>query len=220
MFSYETKDDESGVVTGYHYLNGDPGVRVDGGFGFTDEEGRSYDLTFEADENGYRPSADFLPQAPEEPEEIREARANFYSLWEAIAAEHQALREEAGEEDGGGEGVITFDDGGDQIDLRGGSADVSEKRRKRQALPVLPIFSYRYPAAVPVQQQHPVALYPGVPTLLHPYQPAVVFQGTPFRVFGPPGNQQPQKGKQHSPVKNPPAIPNVPEADESGVAAL
>ncbi len=52
VFSYETVDDY-GAATGYHYLNGEPGVNVDGGFGFTDEEGRNFDLTFVADENGY-----------------------------------------------------------------------------------------------------------------------------------------------------------------------
>ncbi len=52
VFRYETADEETGEVTGYHYLNGAPGEKVDGGFGFTDPEGKSYDLTFVADENG------------------------------------------------------------------------------------------------------------------------------------------------------------------------
>ncbi len=54
MFRYSTVDEETGEETGYHFLNGQPGEDVDGGFGFTDEaEGKSYDLTFVADENGY-----------------------------------------------------------------------------------------------------------------------------------------------------------------------
>ena len=54
VFRYSTVDEETGEETGYHFLNGQPGEDVDGGFGFTDEaEGKSYDLTFVADENGY-----------------------------------------------------------------------------------------------------------------------------------------------------------------------
>jgi len=55
-------------------LNGEPGVNVDGGFGFVDEDGNGFDLTFVADENGYQPQGEGLPVAPEEPAEVREAR--------------------------------------------------------------------------------------------------------------------------------------------------
>ena len=51
VFSYETMG-VYGEVTGHHFLNGDPGQNVDGGFGFTDKEGKAFDLTFVADENG------------------------------------------------------------------------------------------------------------------------------------------------------------------------
>ncbi len=67
-------------VGGEHYMNGEPGVAVDGGWTFVSPEGEQIALTYEADELGFRPQGAHLPQAPREAEEVLQAKALFYTV--------------------------------------------------------------------------------------------------------------------------------------------
>ncbi len=187
----------------------------------------------------YQPSGDFLPQAPEEPEEIREARANFYSLWESIAAEHKRLMEEAAAANGNNnnDGAVVQVDSyknedpvidSYEVDLRQGEIS----RKKRQA--VLPLVSAAPHSAYYLVPQRPVyPLYPAqvplVPVVAAQQQQQVVRrpvvvqqqQQQPFRVFpAVPANNNNKKQEEAKKPVHPPVIPDTPEAEESGVVAL
>merc|ERR1711933_200029 len=55
VFRYE--DEETGQS---HYMTGDPGQSVEGGWKFTNGDG-TFELTYKADEEGFQPTADHLP---------------------------------------------------------------------------------------------------------------------------------------------------------------
>jgi len=80
-------DEESGQS---HYMTGEPGKSVEGGWTFTNADG-SYELTYRADEAGFQPKAEHIPVPVEDTNEVVEARANFYSLFK----EHEAKVKEA-----------------------------------------------------------------------------------------------------------------------------
>merc|ERR1712037_298516 len=85
VFRYE--DEATGQS---HYMTGEPGMAVEGGWTFTNPEG-SYDLVYKADEGGFQPEAAHIPVSVEDTNEVTEAKANFYSLYD----EHKAKVEAA-----------------------------------------------------------------------------------------------------------------------------
>jgi len=80
-------DDESGQS---HYMTGEPGKSVEGGWTFTNADG-SFELVYKADENGFQPKAEHIPEPVVDTNEVVEAKANFYSLYK----EHEAKVVEA-----------------------------------------------------------------------------------------------------------------------------
>merc|ERR1711983_552512 len=85
-------DEETGSS---HYMTGDPGKSVEGGWSFTNADG-TYELVYKADEGGFQPEAEHIPVAVEDTNEVAEAKANFYTLFK----EHEAKVQEALENDG------------------------------------------------------------------------------------------------------------------------
>ena len=70
-----------------HYMSGEPGKNVEGGFEFESPEGTEYKLTYKANEMGFQPEAEHLPEGPEPVDdtvEVKEAKTNFYSLFEEM----------------------------------------------------------------------------------------------------------------------------------------
>ncbi|CAG4980671.1 unnamed protein product [Colias eurytheme] len=65
-YSFETSNgisaEESGVAT--------DGVKAQGGFSYTGDDGKAYTVTYTADENGYQPQGEHLPTPHPIPEEI------------------------------------------------------------------------------------------------------------------------------------------------------
>merc|ERR1711884_82198 len=84
-------DEETGDS---HYMTGDPGKSVEGGWSFTNADG-TYELVYKADEGGLQPEAEHIPVAVEDTNEVAEAKANFYTLFK----EHEAKVQEALEND-------------------------------------------------------------------------------------------------------------------------
>jgi len=84
-------DEETGSS---HYMTGDPGKSVEGGWSFTNADG-TYELVYKADEGGFQPEAEHIPVAVEDTNEVAEAKANFYTLFK----EHEAKVQEALEND-------------------------------------------------------------------------------------------------------------------------
>merc|ERR1712004_454940 len=77
-----------------HYMTGEPGKKVEGGWTFTNADG-TYKLVYKADEGGFQPEAEHIPVAVEDTNEVAEAKANFYTLFK----EHEAKVQEALEND-------------------------------------------------------------------------------------------------------------------------
>ena len=73
-----------------HYMTGEPGMAVEGGWTFTNPEG-SYELVYKADEGGFQPEAAHSPVSLEDTNEVTEAKTAFYSLYD----EHKAKVEAA-----------------------------------------------------------------------------------------------------------------------------
>ena len=44
-----------------HFMEGEPGSQVSGGWQFESPEGKNFELTYKADELGFQPQADYLP---------------------------------------------------------------------------------------------------------------------------------------------------------------
>merc|ERR1740122_181762 len=93
LFRYE--DEATGQS---HYMTGEPGMAVEGGWTFTNPEG-SYKLVYKADEGGFQPEAAHIPVSVEDTNEVTEAKAAFYSLYndhkakvEAAAADSESKR--------------------------------------------------------------------------------------------------------------------------------
>lgn len=76
MSSYETGDGISVQQSGeLKQVGQDAGEVVQGHFSFQTPEGEKVDVSYQADENGYQPSGNVLPQAHPVPEYIQRALA-------------------------------------------------------------------------------------------------------------------------------------------------
>merc|ERR1712172_428465 len=84
VFRYE--DEATGQS---HYMTGEPGMAVEGGWTFTNPEG-SYELVYKADEGGFQPEAAHIPVSVEDTNEVTEAKAAFYSLYDDHKAKVEA----------------------------------------------------------------------------------------------------------------------------------
>merc|ERR1711963_1160464 len=83
------------VETGQsHYMTGDPGKSVEGGWTFTNADG-TFELVYKADEGGFQPEAEHIPVAVEDTNEVAEAKNVFYSLYKEHEAKVKAALEEA-----------------------------------------------------------------------------------------------------------------------------
>merc|ERR1711899_329961 len=89
VFRYD--DEETGQS---HYMTGDPGKAVEGGWAFTNSDG-TFELVYKADEMGFQPEAEHIPVPVDDTNEVTEAKATFYSLFD----EHKAKVEAAIAED-------------------------------------------------------------------------------------------------------------------------
>merc|ERR1712156_956161 len=89
VFRYE--DEETGAT---HYMTGEPGKAVEGGWAFTNPDG-TFKLVYKADEMGFQPEAEHIPVPVEDTYEVTEAKATFYSLFD----EHKAKVDAAIAED-------------------------------------------------------------------------------------------------------------------------
>merc|ERR1712223_834013 len=89
VFRYE--DEETGAT---HYMTGEPGKAVEGGWAFTNPDG-TFKLVYKADEMGFQPEAEHIPVPVEDTNEVTEAKATFYSLFD----EHKAKVDAAIAED-------------------------------------------------------------------------------------------------------------------------
>ena len=56
VFRYADEDTKQS-----HYMEGEPGTRVSGGWAFESPEGKNYELTYQADELGFQPQAEYIP---------------------------------------------------------------------------------------------------------------------------------------------------------------
>merc|ERR1712193_605237 len=84
VFRYE--DEETGSS---HYMTGEPGKAVEGGWTFTNTDG-TFKLVYKADEMGFQPVAEHIPVPVEDTNEVTEAKATFYSLFDAHKAKVEA----------------------------------------------------------------------------------------------------------------------------------
>merc|ERR1712172_485848 len=84
VFRYE--DEATGQS---HYMTGEPGMAVEGGWTFTNPEG-SYELVYKANEGGFQPEAAHIPVSVEDTNEVTEAKTNFYSLYDDHKAKVEA----------------------------------------------------------------------------------------------------------------------------------
>merc|ERR1711923_278422 len=93
-----------------HYMTGDPGASVEGGWAFTNPDG-TFELVYKADEGGFQPAADHIPVAVEDTNDVTEAKSTFYTLFkehEAKVAEAEASHYMTGEPGKAVEGGWTF----------------------------------------------------------------------------------------------------------------
>merc|ERR1711988_707095 len=87
VFRYD--DEKTGQS---HYMTGDPGASVEGGWAFTNPDG-TFELVYKADEGGFQPAADHIPISVEDTNDVAKAKTSFYTLFE----EHKAKVAEAEE---------------------------------------------------------------------------------------------------------------------------
>ncbi|XP_069170965.1 17S U2 SnRNP complex component HTATSF1-like [Procambarus clarkii] len=59
--------------------------KVTGSFAFVDRVGEEVSVRYDADEDGFRPESDALPQAPEDTEDVANAREEFLRFYEETA---------------------------------------------------------------------------------------------------------------------------------------
>merc|ERR1712110_323005 len=92
VFRYE--DEATGQS---HYMTGEPGKAVEGGWTFTNPDG-SYELVYKADEGGFQPEAAHIPVSVEDTNEVTEAKTTFYSLYDEHKAKVEAAIAKNGDE--------------------------------------------------------------------------------------------------------------------------
>jgi len=86
VFRYE--DTEAGLS---HYMEGEPGTSVNGGWEFVDPEGANYELNYVADANGYQPQAKHIPVHVDDTEDVKNAKVQFYKMFDETSAKLEAL---------------------------------------------------------------------------------------------------------------------------------
>merc|ERR1712223_1010251 len=86
VFRYD--DEETGQS---HYMTGDPGTSVEGGWAFTNPDG-TFELVYKADEGGFQPAADHIPISVEDTNDVAEAKTIFYTLFEEQKAKVEAAK--------------------------------------------------------------------------------------------------------------------------------
>merc|ERR1712209_193431 len=74
VFRYD--DEETGQS---HYMTGDPGSSVEGGWAFTNSDG-TFELVYKANEAGFQPEADHIPVPVEDTNEVTELKIHFIVL--------------------------------------------------------------------------------------------------------------------------------------------
>merc|ERR1712238_402097 len=84
-------DEETGQS---HYMTGDPGSSVEGGWTFTNSDG-TFELAYKANEAGFQPEAEHIPIPVEDTNEVTGAKNIFYSLVEEHKAKVEAAKAEA-----------------------------------------------------------------------------------------------------------------------------
>ena len=84
-------DEETGQS---HYMTGEPGMSVEGGWTFTNADG-TFELVYKADEEGFQPEAAHIPIPVEDTNEVSEAKANFYRLFEEAKEAQEPMMEDA-----------------------------------------------------------------------------------------------------------------------------
>jgi len=86
IFRY--KDAETGQA---HFMEGEPGSSVNGGWEFAAPEGDSFKMNYAADENGFQPTGDHLPVHVDDTEEVKNAKSQFYAAFEETSNKLEAL---------------------------------------------------------------------------------------------------------------------------------
>merc|ERR1712223_1723190 len=86
VFRYD--DEETGQS---HYMTGDPGKAVEGGWAFTNSDG-TFELVYKADEMGFQPEAEHIPVPVDDTNEVTEAKTTFYSLFDEHMAKVEAAK--------------------------------------------------------------------------------------------------------------------------------
>ena len=79
-------DEETGQS---HYMTGDPGSSVEGGWTFTNSDG-TFELAYKADEAGFQPEAEHIPIPVEDTNEVTGAKSTFYTLYDEHKAKVEA----------------------------------------------------------------------------------------------------------------------------------
>ncbi|XP_076031997.1 uncharacterized protein LOC143019905 [Oratosquilla oratoria] len=74
-FSYSLPDQER------HEERNSDGT-VTGSYAFVDDTGEEVSVKYVADEDGFRPESDALPQVPEDTDEVKKAREEFFKIYE------------------------------------------------------------------------------------------------------------------------------------------
>ena len=138
VFRYENAEDGS-----HHYMTGEPGFDVAGGWGFKSPEGAAFELTYKANELGFQPEAEYLPVQVPDTEEVAEAKATFRTAYSAFQAKvEQAIKDAQDEE---AVEVIAVE--------KRSAADEEEKPEVEVEVKPKPVYyqSYYYPGAHLVQ---------------------------------------------------------------------
>ncbi len=111
VFRYEDEDTKQS-----HYMMGEPGKAVEGGWTFETPGGEAFELTYKADEMGFQvrkklvksqltkilhipayfqPVANHIPVPVEDTNEVSEAKTKFYQLFEEQKEKVEAAQQEA-----------------------------------------------------------------------------------------------------------------------------
>ncbi|XP_063590796.1 uncharacterized protein LOC134767654 isoform X1 [Penaeus indicus] len=73
--------------------------KVTGAFAFVDPEGEEVSVNFDADDEGYKPESDALPQAPEDTDDVQSARDEFLKYYEETVKYLEALASDEEDDD-------------------------------------------------------------------------------------------------------------------------
>lgn len=79
VFRYEDKETKQS-----HYMEGNPGNSVNGGWEFVAPEGVNYELEYVANNKGFQPQANHIPNPVKETKEVAKAKAEFMSRFKAM----------------------------------------------------------------------------------------------------------------------------------------